>query len=512
LAAVDVPPLLDYPNHLARLAILAGVADPALAEFYAPRWAILPNLATDLLVPPLARLVPVDVAGRIALAAILLLTLAGMVAYHRAAFGVRRHWPIAGALVCTHALFLLGFMNFSAGLGLALLLAAAWIAWRETRPALALAVCAPGVAALFFCHAFGVLFFAVLAGSQEAARLLAERRAAAVLRRGAALALVLAPAVLLYALSPLSAAAGETCHVGALRKAINLAEPVMNYHGVLDALTGLAILGVAALGLRRGAVHPGSALAAALLLAAYLVAPFTAKGAGFVDTRFPVMLGLLLFAGLDPRLPRRVAPIAAAVLALLVPLRAAAVAQAWTAHEADLAALRASIAAVEPGSRVLVATAQADATPAYWRDGPRSRTVTRFAPTGQHLGALLPLERGAFMPLLFSEPSQQPLAVRPPFDRLSARSSVPPDWRLLTRDAWHADELELGPYLPGWQRSFDHVLVLMADAAPGLRAAVAERLEPVNAIGPFALFRVRADAPAGMVSILPRRPPRCGFM
>jgi hypothetical protein len=37
------------------------------------------------------------------------------------------------------------------------------------------------------------------------------------------------------------------------------------------------------------------------------------------------------------------------------------------------------------------------------------------APLNEHLGALAVLERGAFWPLLFADPSQQPLAVQPAF-------------------------------------------------------------------------------------------------
>src|SRR5437879_2616189 len=52
LTLADVPPLLDYPNHLARLFVLAYLpVGPVLARFYGPHWAIIPNLALDLTVP-----------------------------------------------------------------------------------------------------------------------------------------------------------------------------------------------------------------------------------------------------------------------------------------------------------------------------------------------------------------------------------------------------------------------------------------------------------------------------
>ncbi len=69
LLATGIPPLVDYPNHLARFAVLtAAGADPALDRLFTVHWAFYPNLATDLLVPPLARLMPLEAAGRVMVA------------------------------------------------------------------------------------------------------------------------------------------------------------------------------------------------------------------------------------------------------------------------------------------------------------------------------------------------------------------------------------------------------------------------------------------------------------
>ena len=65
---------------------------------------------------------------------------------------------------------LLGFLNFVAAIGIALLLAAAWIAWRERHPARTAALAAIGTVALFFCHLMGLLFFFVLIAGYELER------------------------------------------------------------------------------------------------------------------------------------------------------------------------------------------------------------------------------------------------------------------------------------------------------------------------------------------------------
>ena len=61
LFSTVLPPLFDYPNHLARMHVLAAGG----SQFYAVHWQALPNLAQDLIVPPLARLMPLELASKL---------------------------------------------------------------------------------------------------------------------------------------------------------------------------------------------------------------------------------------------------------------------------------------------------------------------------------------------------------------------------------------------------------------------------------------------------------------
>src|ERR1700749_2260781 len=93
LFAVDVPPLLDYPNHLARVFVLASLPqDTVLATYYAANWSVIPNLALDLIAPPLIHVLPVNVAGRLLIAVSILLPVLGAVAYNTALGG--RWWSL----------------------------------------------------------------------------------------------------------------------------------------------------------------------------------------------------------------------------------------------------------------------------------------------------------------------------------------------------------------------------------------------------------------------------------
>src|SRR5438128_9210751 len=56
-------PLADYPNHLARMYIINSLPhSPTLQRYYEVHWQLIPNLALDLIVPQLARFLPVEQA------------------------------------------------------------------------------------------------------------------------------------------------------------------------------------------------------------------------------------------------------------------------------------------------------------------------------------------------------------------------------------------------------------------------------------------------------------------
>src|SRR5437879_5969298 len=135
ILAVETLPLFDYPNHLARMHILADYDRSAfLRQFYALDWRPIPNLAMDLIVPPLTRIMPLAAAGKIFVLAIFLLIAGGTALLHRVLFGRWSAWSLLAFLLLYNRILLWGFVNFLFGVGLALVAAALWIGLRE-RPA-----------------------------------------------------------------------------------------------------------------------------------------------------------------------------------------------------------------------------------------------------------------------------------------------------------------------------------------------------------------------------------------
>jgi hypothetical protein len=488
LLITDVPPLLDYPNHLARFVLLAaGPDDPTLGPIFTAHWAIIPNLAADVIAPPLLRLLPVHVAGRCLLAGILLLNLAGVLALHRALFRRLSLWPLASGLVAYNSGFLLGFLNWGIGTGLAMLFAAAWLTWRGRRPVATIAAASVASVVLFFCHLMGLVFFLVLIGSAEAHAIWRER---AVLVRSASLVPVMTGPMVLWLLTTLRDAPTETHWMTPREKLLQLASPFINYLLPLDLISAALVFGAVALGVAtaRIALAPRAVVAVAMLAILYVALPFDLMATSFLDTRIAIMLGFLLFATVDPlRTPRLVRLVAGIGLTMLFAVRIAVVAEVWKEHRRDLAELRTVIADVPPGATVYMTNVPLEEAPAYWDVGPRSRLISNVLRTEYHLPALLIIERGAFWPLLFANPAQQPIRLRPAYARLAREAYDIPSHAALVADP------DRGSAALG---DFDFVLMLEAGADPNLSNFVSKRLTLVSRTDFAALFRVRRDAVA----------------
>jgi hypothetical protein len=488
LLIADVPPVLDYPNHLARFVLLAaGPNDPVLGRLFTPHWSIIPNLAVDMIGPPLLRLLPVHIAGRCLLGGILLLNLAGVLALHRALFKLRSFWPLASGLVAYNSGFLLGFLNWEIGSGLAMLFAAAWLTWRERRPVTTIVAAAAASVILFFCHLMGLVFFLVLIGSAE---MHAMRKSRTGLIRFASLLPVLAGPMILSFLTALHDQPVATHWMNLHDKLVQTVSPFINYLFPLDMTTAVLVYGGIALGIAFGrlVVAPRAMLAVAVIAILYAALPFDLMSASFLDTRIAIMLGFLLFATVDPgHLPRLTRRVVAAGLAVLFAVRMAVVAEVWTEQRRDLADLRAVMAAVPPGALVYMTNVPQEEAPAYWNAGPRSRRLSNTLRTEFHMPALLLIERGAFWPTLFANLAQQPISLRPAYARLVREAHDIPAHAALVS---HPDSGSAA------LRDFDFVLMLEAGADSDLAAFVPRCLALMSRTDFAALLRVRRDTDA----------------
>lgn len=494
---VDTPPILDYPNHLARLYVLAfGADDPLLSRMYEPAWSVLPNLAVDLIGPGLMQIFGVELAGKMLLAGALLLPPAGAAAYNRVAFGRFSYWSLATAIVAFNGIFFLGFMNFLFGVGVAFFGAAFWMFMRPRNLIGAALGAAAFALACYFCHIIAALLLGLLIASHELGEAWTRRKEGALHWRALmpsaiAVALAFVPLLVLYKIGMAETAGTPWVWTSLQSKIAGLLSPFTIYDRVLGPLSGAAVFLFLRLYPKRWRFHPGAIVALLVLLPAYFAAPHMMHGGSFVDVRLPLMMALLLFAGAQPEFPPRAAWLLAAAVAAVLLVRSANVGLTWYAHRAELADFRRVTRDIKPGDKVLTAVVAGDHTLAYFDREPASRHVPNLYRTDMHLAALLLIEKHAFWPALFADPHQQPLRVRPPYDEIALPLGEPIDTRFLSTDEIPPVMFEYAPYLQHRWTRFDYVLVMRAGAMPDPRAFRPDKLELIEASDIAALYRIR---------------------
>ena len=143
----------DYPAHIAGFYLIAGGAKTMpLAAYYAIHWVLVPNLASELIVPLLAKLLAVESAAKLFLSVAIAMWVLGPAAIQRALFGRIGLAPLAGAFFAYNANFTWGFFNYYFATGLCFLVFAAWIATAKRRGPYALTGFALAICALYACH------------------------------------------------------------------------------------------------------------------------------------------------------------------------------------------------------------------------------------------------------------------------------------------------------------------------------------------------------------------------
>ena len=132
---VKYPPLIDYPNHLARAFVLHHLNDPnyEFGHFYAPDWGPNPYFLADFLIQVFQRFVGIYAAGR------LLLTLCILAMPFSLAFFLRRANPSSGYLalwgfaVAYNPNFLMGFISFELSIALCFVVVGVWLDYLRTN-------------------------------------------------------------------------------------------------------------------------------------------------------------------------------------------------------------------------------------------------------------------------------------------------------------------------------------------------------------------------------------------
>jgi hypothetical protein len=436
IALVRLPPILDYPNHLARMHILSALpGSPALARWYQTAWAPIPNLALDVIVPWVARLMPVEIAMRLSLAAILIALAGGCVVLHRVAFARWSVFPLAGFLLLYNRMLLWGFLNYLAGLALMLWALAAWIALKKHAAWLRLLVGTLAATALYFAHlaAFGCYGLALVAYEfSSSSRMDFRAHGNGDRKIGALLAIAsLVPGALLFLFSPTSSVVTGIAYGNILRK-LDLPVSIFdNYSRIFDGLTFAIALIAVVYGLIRGAIriYPSLRWSLLLLLAAYVAVPSRLLSASGLDHRLPIAIAFLFAASTDwSQISRRGRLLATSSALVLFAARLAVVCVVWLKADKLYADLIPAFDLVPKGGALAVAA-------------PVGSTQAGGVPL-LHLPVLAAARRDAFVPTTFADPAQQPIRLTHIGEELAREASTDRLWRgIRNRDL---------PALPGY--------------------------------------------------------------
>lgn len=502
LLLTDIPPLLDYPNHLARAYIASHLTvDPNLPRFYIVNWAhIVPDMLGDVLLVTLARILPIALAGKVLIAMVLAATLGGVACLYRVLWGRWSAWPLAATPFLWHGALTAGFLAFSLSLGLAFLAASAWRAsmawplWHRLPLAIMFG------AGLWFSHLIALGIFLVICTSLDLAEPIAQpslRRPDLLGRRIVALgALGAVPLVLslVFYVPQTSGLVPGTEGLPPLGQwrlhdhLRGLMMPVMGHYRVVALVEGCGVALVALLLWAGKAVRiawpvvPGWLLLAALFLAL----PSDIMDTAFVPERFTIALALLAVAGSQPIPGRKAVRPAIAGLAVLVVLQCASVAVAWRESDPYVTDLRKALALMPVGSRLLVTVpmkSETDVDPYGVRDPnvPGWYLALFDFPNLIHMPTLAVIDRSAFVHTIFVHPDKQILSFT---DSVAAR--------------WPSDSLPLSLDLvlaqPEQYPKMDYMVVLYADRLTPREREGLDALPMLYDDGHFLLARVHRSA------------------
>src|SRR5271169_3653653 len=154
---VAFPPLLDYPNHLARAFVLAHLNDShfSFQQFYRSDWGAYPYLGMDASLSVLGRLFPIETAGRVYLSlCALALPAAAWVVLGQAQPGAEAAslWSL---LIAYNVFFLEGFLNFDLSLAVGFLALGLWLRWLAKLGTGRWIATLLAFTALYFTHLLG---------------------------------------------------------------------------------------------------------------------------------------------------------------------------------------------------------------------------------------------------------------------------------------------------------------------------------------------------------------------
>ncbi len=459
--SVQVPPLEDYINHLARMYVLTNLdRDPLVAKFYGIDWAVIPNLVMDLVVPVFSRWMNIYLAGQVFVVLVLVLLVTGSFAVHYAIHRRWSAWPLVSFLFLYNNILLFGFMNYLFGLGVALWGVAAWIMLRPRRALVRVVVSTAFVLILFTCHLFDLGVYGMGLLCYEAWVLRSKSRVDGqfsrvfLIKEGLTFALPFVPALALMAVSPTTGLATEN-YWDPTGKLDGLYYIFQNYSDLFDLSLAALVIAAAvwAARARMLSLHPVGWYLLGLSLVVYMAMPRMFFGSWVADQRLPIAVTFLVIGFINFKDDNRWARYFLYTFVLGVACaRFVSVFLVWQQIDHAYADFRQSLAMIEPGSTILVANA----------DDPTGSDA--FNMPFSHAACMAIIERSSLVSTAFSVAGKQILSVTPKYrDRVDTEDGDPPTVSQLIAAANQDRGAASEAYWSHWTEQFDYVYILYTD-------------------------------------------------
>jgi len=496
--SVLVPPLVDYPSHLARFHILnAWNITPELQQNYVIDFALRPNMALDLLMLPLGRIFPIYDAGRLAIAASMLTLVGGTMALRKVLYGSIGIWPILTYLLIYNFAFYWGFLEYLFTAGLALLAFSFWISMRKKSIVLRLIISAFMSIFLYIGHIFGLFTYALLVMGYEIwitkQRYRTWRSVIEIWTVYSFQFIVPGILFLYWIVSNQTLGDPITLYGGIIHKLWAIYSPVFFGNFVIDLITAI-FLWVVFVACRRNAAiafAPALKYPVILLVVAAILMPNYLMSVWGTDFRLPPIIGCVIVAGIQQKGPIRL-PLQL-ILALAIPVliaRMAVISIHWQDYDQNFREFREATKVIEPGASLLVIL-DVDATPAEKR--------LLETPQYIHLDALAVIERSTFNPLLVT--GVYTVDASNFRQQISSETSMPltPQTLVESADEKASPERLRRPisryvrnYWIGWPETFDYVLSIRFR---NLTNPYPARLKKIKTGSFFDIFRVMLGKP-----------------
>lgn len=156
------PPFSDYPNHLARSYVVMHYAEvPLFQAAYRREYGPIYNLAMDLVVPPLARVTGLAVAGRIFLILLIATYAAGCYLLAATIYGGRTWLAFVPLMFAYNSPLMMGFVNYYFGVALYLVAFACWLRWKRAWTPVGVLAFACLAVACYLSHLTSIGFLGV---------------------------------------------------------------------------------------------------------------------------------------------------------------------------------------------------------------------------------------------------------------------------------------------------------------------------------------------------------------